>query len=59
LLLIVVAGGSYAISCAGYGPFLGIEWVCDQAGFFLFLKAVVAALGANQAAWLISPGVHS
>ena len=59
LFMFVVAGGSYALVCGGLGASFGLTWVCDQAGFLEFLKVFFAVLVANQAAYAISPGVHS
>jgi hypothetical protein len=56
VLLVVVTGGVLAIACAGYAPDLSIAVACDRAGIVLLIKAFVAALIANQAAYLITKG---
>ena len=50
-LLLAVAGGSYAGSCAGCWS--GVT--CDQAGALGLVRVFVAALIANQSTYLISP----
>lgn len=55
-LLALVTGGLIAIACVGYGPDLGIAVTCDRVGIVLLVKAFIAALIANQAAYLITKG---
>lgn len=55
-LLVLVTAGTLAVSCAGYGPDLGIPVTCDRLGILLLVKALVAALAANQATFLITKG---
>lgn len=50
--LLVIAIGVYTLACAGYYPDIS----CDQPGLVELVKIFVAALIANQAAFLISPG---
>jgi hypothetical protein len=50
LAIVVVAGATLGLSCAGI--LAGVT--CDQAGAIGLIKAVVAALVANQATFLIS-----
>jgi len=53
-LLLLVAIGVVAISCAGYGTVFGIPVTCDQAGIAGVLRAFVLALIANQATYVLT-----
>jgi hypothetical protein len=54
-LLLLVGLSVVGIACAGFGASLGISVTCDQAGFIGVLKAFVAAMIANQAAYAVTP----
>ena len=51
-LVVLVGAGAYALACAGL--YSGVT--CDQAGAIVAVKAVFAALVANQAAYSITKG---
>ena len=55
VLLAVVAGGAYGLSCANVD--LGIAIACDRAGAIEAVKAFMAAAVLNQAAYQLSPGL--
>lgn len=55
-LLVAVAGGAYALSCAGLGAQLGIAVTCDQGGAVEAVKALIAALIASQGTYLLTKG---
>jgi len=55
LLLILVAAAVFGISCAHLGDIIQVEITCDTAGAWGLVRAVIAALAANQATFLISP----
>lgn len=52
-LLIVAAGGALALGCAGLGEQLGVSVTCDQGGAVEAARALIAALVANQGAYLL------
>jgi len=52
-LLLVVAGGALALSCSN----LVVTVPCTQAGLLDLVNVYIAALVANQAAYMIAPGV--
>jgi hypothetical protein len=55
-LIVIVAGASYGLACAGvFVDLTGIPLSCDQAGVLGLLRAVVVAIVANQSAYLVSP----
>ncbi len=56
-LLLVVAAGTYVLSCTGTGIIDSIA--CDNNGIMELVNAFIAALVANQATYLISPPVAS
>lgn len=47
-LVVLVAIGAYALACAGYDERLGYSVECSDAGLFELVKAVIAAVVANQ-----------
>ena len=51
LSIIAVAAGAFGLSCAGVLQSVA----CDQAGALGLVEAVISALVANQATFLISP----
>ena len=53
-LLALVAGGAFALACAGLGESLGIAVSCDQAGAVGLLRALVLAVVANQSTYKIT-----
>ncbi len=53
--LLLVVGGVMGLACGGLGADLGISVTCDKAGIIGMIKAFIAALIANQGAYLISP----
>ena len=54
-LLALVAAGSFAAACAQFGDALRLDVVCSRDGAIGLLETFIAALVANQAAFLISP----
>lgn len=55
LLLIAVAAGATALACTGFGAELGVQISCDTNGVLVMIRALVAALVANQATYVLSP----
>jgi len=55
--LLVVTVGVFLLSCTRVAGDLGLDGTCDQAGAVALVKIFVAALIANQSAFLISPQV--
>lgn len=53
--LVLVAGGAFGLACAGLGAEIGIAVTCDQAGAWGLVRALIAAIVANQAAYALSP----
>jgi hypothetical protein len=53
--LALVVGGMMGLSCLGVSLPGGVKPACSQAGLLEMLEAFIAALIANQAAYLISP----
>ena len=49
--LLVVAAGSFGLSCSGWWDFV----TCDQGGIVELIEAFVAASIANQMAYKLSP----
>ena len=56
VLLIVVAGGAYALACVGASEQLGLAVTCDYEGGVVLARVFIAALVANQAAYAITKG---
>lgn len=54
-MLILTASASFALSCAGFAPQLGLELSCDTPGAFGLLRSLIAAVVANQATFSLSP----
>jgi hypothetical protein len=54
-LLLVVAVGAFALSCAS----VVVTVECTQAGALTLVNVYIAALVANQAAYMIAPGKSS
>jgi hypothetical protein len=58
-LLLIVAVGTVVLACAGLGIDFGLDVTCDRIGIVAVLKAFIAALVANQAAYMVSPQKHA
>jgi Na+/H+ antiporter NhaD/arsenite permease-like protein len=58
--LVVVSGGLYGLSCAGYLQFIApsLSLSCDQQGLIGLLVAFFSALIANQSTFAILPKVN-
>lgn len=54
-LLVLVSFGAYGLACSGLGAAFGLALTCDQPGASALVKALVLALIANQATFLIAP----
>lgn len=54
-MLILTAAGAFAISCAGFAVQVGLAVTCDWPGASGLLRALIAALVANQSAYAITP----
>ena len=59
VLLLIVAGSIYGLSCAGWGASFGIAVTCDQVGLMNLIQVFVLALIANQSAYAITPQVSA
>lgn len=55
VLLLFVTASMLGLACAGFGSDFGIGVACDRLGVTELVKALIAAIIANQAAYLISP----
>jgi len=56
LLMVVVAGVSYGLACAGWlADLTGIVMACDKASFLGLVKTLVVAIIANQGVYSLSP----
>lgn len=53
-LLIVIAVAVYALACAGFAADFGLAVTCDRPGALVLVNALIAALVANQSAYLIT-----
>jgi hypothetical protein len=54
-LLLVVSIAAFGLACAGWGDSLGLNVVCDEAGAWSLIRALVLAIIANQSIYNISP----
>jgi hypothetical protein len=54
-LLAAISLASYLLACSPLAPELGLALTCDQAGAVAVLRAFLAALVANQAAYALTP----
>lgn len=54
-LLALVAGGAFALACAGWGAMYGLAVTCDKQGGFGLFQALLLAVMANQATYTLSP----
>jgi hypothetical protein len=57
-LLVIVAGGSIGMACAGWGADFGLTLTCDRAGAAGVVQALLLAVMANQATFTITPQVN-
>jgi len=55
-LLIVTTVAIFGLTCTGMGPDLGLTAVCSKSGALDLLSLLVAALVANQSAFLVTRG---
>lgn len=53
--LVLTAAGSFALACSGFADQLSLGLTCDTPGALGLLRALIAALVANQAAYALSP----
>jgi hypothetical protein len=57
-LLVLVAAGAFALTCAGWGDLLagsGMTLRCDHPGLVELLRALIFAVMANQSVYKITP----
>ena len=54
-LVIVAAMGAFSFACAGLADDFSVKVSCDALGAWGLVRAVIAAVAANQAVFLISP----
>jgi len=54
-LVIVAAMGAFSFACAGLADDFSVKVSCDAFGAWGLVRAVIAAVAANQAVFLISP----
>jgi hypothetical protein len=54
-LLVLAAAGAFSLACAGWGTDFGLQLTCDRSGLIGLVRALIAALVANQTTFLISP----
>lgn len=52
--LVIAALGSYGLACLGAGEYFGLGLVCDRAGLAGLARALVLALAANQATYVLA-----
>jgi len=52
--LVAVALGSYGLACSGAGVEFGLALTCDRSGMVGLLRALMLALAANQATYLLA-----
>jgi hypothetical protein len=55
LLLVLVAGGSLVLACTGYAELFNVGVTCDQVGIRELWSVFLAAVIANQGAYMITP----
>ena len=56
LVLVVLVGGvAFLLSCTGLGEGLGIVIACTQGGALTLIQAIVLAAIGNQTAYMLSP----
>ena len=54
-LVVVAAMGAFSFACAGLADDFSVKVSCDAFGAWGLVRAVIAAVTANQAVFLISP----
>jgi len=54
-LVCLSAAGAFGLSCAGWGDQLNLNLTCSSEGALGLVSALLGALAANQAVFLISP----
>ncbi len=54
-VVIVAAMGAFSFACAGLADDFSVKVSCDAFGAWGLVRAVIAAVAANQAVFLISP----
>ena len=54
-LVVVTAMGAFSFACAGLADDFSVKVSCDAFGAWGLVRAVIAAVAANQAVFLISP----
>jgi len=54
-LVVVAAMGAFSFACAGLADDFSVKVSCDAFGAWGLVRAVIAAVAANQAVFLISP----
>lgn len=59
VFLVLTAAGAYAVSCGGYGGFLGLEPICNAEGIASLVMALISAIVANQSIFKLSPVMKS
>lgn len=52
--LVAVALGSYGLACLGAGAYIGLELRCDVDGLAGLARALLLALAANQATYVLA-----
>lgn len=52
--IVLVGAGAVGLACAGWAFDFGIKLECDRPGLVMVVNAIIAALVANQATYLIS-----
>jgi hypothetical protein len=55
VVLAIVSGGVFGVSCLGLAPWLNIDVTCDASGAWAMLMLFFEAVVANQATHLITP----
>ena len=56
VLLVVVAGASYGLACAGFlTDLFGVALTCDKAGLLGLVRALIFAIMANQGVYQLTP----
>ncbi len=54
-LVVAVALGAFSFACAGLADDFSVKVTCDSFGAWGLVRAVIAAVAANQATYLITP----
>ena len=56
VLIAVIAGAYFGLACSSLAADLGILIACDKIGALEVIKAFIACMVANQAAYLVTKG---